>query len=36
MSGPLPGQTARPSGTREEVNKSGTVPEIPGHFEAMQ
>ena len=35
MSGPLPRQTARPSGTRDKVNKSGAVPEIPGHLEAM-
>ena len=31
----LPGQIGRPSGTRDKVNKSGTVPEIPGQLEPM-
>ena len=25
----------KPSGTRDKVNKSGTVPEIPGQLETM-
>ena len=31
----LPGQIGRSSGTRDKVNKSGTVPEIPGQLEPM-
>ena len=31
----LPGQTIDPSGTRDKVNKSGTVPEIAGQLEPM-
>ena len=31
----LPGQTIELSGTRDKVNKSGTVPEIPGQLEPM-
>ena len=30
-----PGQTIRPSGTRDKGKKSGTVPEIPGQLEPM-
>ena len=29
----LPGQTVGASGTRDNVNKSGTVPDIPGQLE---
>ena len=31
----LPGQIGRSSGTRDKVNKSGTVPEIPVQLEPM-
>ena len=31
----FPGQIGRSSGTRDKVNKSGTVPEIPGQLEPM-
>ena len=35
LSGPHPGQIVKPSGTRDKVHKSGTVPDILGQLESI-